>query len=227
MKLKSNTNNHKSDLIKAWILTLLVSGIFVFFLNHALGQTVNLSTSIVDITSNVFADEMTVAGNDSDSDVVNTLTVGMMGNEYGAYSQIDAHENTVQNMYAHARNLTDIGINGNATQNFSMYWHHLSKVDAYSEAFTATADNNMSLDLGIQVAAGGTYNNGDAITVYYLYSVYAKCATVHENVSEDPISMVNYFELNGVDQLGGGFDFADPPGPPGSNSLVLVGGSFT
>nr|NQU90885.1 PKD domain-containing protein [Bacteroidota bacterium] len=77
------------------------------------------------------------------------------------------------------------------------------------------------------VAAGGTYINGDAITVYYLYSVYAQCGTAHENVSEDPISMVNYFELDGVDQLAGGFDFADPPGPPGGNSLVLIGGSFT
>lgn len=116
-------------------------------------------------------------------------------------------------------------LEGSGRRELEIVWANNATTVCDADLYTASSSQvlDTTLTLGLAGVPVGT-----VVRVFYVWDQFSQVFTEHEAVlgpGEDPVSAgPNLLEINGVEQLAGRFDFADPPGLSGWNRLQNQGG---
>ena len=225
MKTQKTISNKTASRVFSLIAIILL-GIFAFTLNAQTIVVDPVATNITNTGNGYSNDEIIFATFQNRFNNSFVLTPNINGFDYYSWSGFIGKDSDTQQTYATCNNSTLVTIDGDNTSSLLIDWMHTARSTASSEMFYVYAYNFLQLNVKMSVTAGGGYNVGDIITVYYDYDIFASGITKHEANSEDPVHSNNQFFLNGNDELGPSLSFNDPPGLSGWNIKKLTG-SFT
>ncbi|MDP1622910.1 MAG: hypothetical protein Q8M08_11305 [Bacteroidales bacterium] len=159
---------------------------------------------------------------------VGNFIAGFAGNDYATICQVHAIERVgLPNPHRVSSQATSRAkINGDNTTNLSIIWKNHGTTYARTDGHDASVFTTLNFSVNMSVMG---IPPGTPVTVYWRYNIFGAGSTEHEDltgIQEDPISVVNTMEINGVSQLKNSFNFATLGGLPGWNEWKNKTGTF-